>query len=98
MTAENKPDCAKPHGKYQAMNNSKNPAFSARIATYKDQRGIQIFIPFPLEVPVVFFHFSLEFVVELHPGVNPRSSATQHGLQGIAKGLFQSFAVRLEIM
>ena len=48
---------------------------------------------FLLEVPIVFFHFSLEFVVELYSGVNPRSSASKDGLQGTAEGTFQPFAL-----
>jgi len=60
--------------------------------THKNQGGIQIFVVFLLKVSIMFFHFSLELVVELHSGVNPRSSASQHGLQGIAESLFQSVA------
>ena len=65
-----------------------------RVGTHKDERGIQIFVISPLEVPVVFLHFSLELVVELHPGVNTGSSVAQHRLQGIVKGLFQPFVIR----
>ena len=65
-----------------------------RVGTHKDERGVQIFIVSPLKVPVVFFHLPLELIVELHPGVSSRSSAAQHGLQGIVKGLFQPFVIQ----
>jgi len=86
VTAENKPDYAKPHGKRQTP--------GTRINTYKDERGIQIFIIPPFKIPAVSFHLSLELVVELRPWVSPRFSATQHGLQGIVEGVFQFPDVR----
>ena len=80
VTAENKPDCVKLRGKYQVPSNLQNPTPGTRINTHKDKGGIQILVVLLLKVPVVFFHFSLKLVVELHSGVNPRPSAAQHGL------------------
>jgi len=94
VTAENKPDWAKPHSKRHVPSDSQSPALWTRMNTHKDERGIQIFIISLLEVPVVFFYFALELVVELYPGVETGSSAAQHRLQGIPEGLLQSFAVR----
>jgi hypothetical protein len=87
-TAENKPDCANPHG-------ISSPAVpkcrcSTQPSTYKNKCSIQIFIVLLLKVPVVFFRFPLKLVVEVHPGVTPNSSIIQHGLQGIAEGVFQA--------
>ena len=59
--------------------------------THENQGGIQVFIVFLLEVPIVFFYLSLKLVVELHPGIDSGSGATDYRLQGTAKGLLQSF-------
>ena len=71
VTAENKPDCAK-------LYDQPNPLYGSRINTHKDERGIQIFIVFLLKIPVVFLHFSLKLVVELHSGVGTNPGAPYH--------------------
>ena len=60
--------------------------------THEDKGGVQVFV-FLLEFPIVFVHFSLERVVELDSGVNPSFDTSEHRLQGIAEGLFQSFVI-----
>jgi len=61
---------------------------------HENERRVQVFVVFLLEIPVVFFHLPLKLVVKLHSGVGPRPGASQHGFQGIAEGLLQSFTVR----
>ena len=63
------------------------------IATHEDKGGIQVFVVFLVEVLIMFFHFPLKTVVELHSGVDSRPSATQHRFQGVAEGIFQSYGV-----
>ena len=94
VTAENKPDWAKHRGKHRVPRGSQCSVPGARINAHENKRAVQIFIIYLLEIPVMFFHFALELVVELYPGVNAGSATAQHGLQVIAVGFFQSFAVR----
>ena len=91
VTAENRPDCTKPHGKRQVPGGP-HPQYTTN--THENERGIQVFVVLLLEVPIVFFHFSLELVVELHSRVDSRPSAAQHRLQGAAKGFLQPFVAR----
>lgn len=75
VTAENRPDCTKPHGKHPAQSDSSSPLCSTRADTHKDKRGIQVFVVFLLKILVVFIHFPLKLVVELHSGVETSCSA-----------------------
>ena len=94
VTAENRPDCMRPHGKRQVAGGSyQNPISSTRMDTHKNQGGIQVLIVFLLEVPIVLFHFSLKLVVELHSGVDSGSGAAQYGPQGTAKDLLKPSTV-----
>ena len=60
--------------KPRVTSSSSSPSHSVRINTHKDKGGVQVFVVFPLEIPVMLFHFSLKFVVELHPGIDASSS------------------------
>ena len=89
VTAENRLDCAKPHGKHHVPSDTSSPTpISHDQNTHKDQGNVQVFVALPREIPVVFFRFSLKLVVELHSGVDPSSSAARHGIQGITEGRF----------
>ena len=98
VTAENRPDCIRPCGEYQIPRRYSKPTPGTQVDTHENKGGVEVFIVFLLEVPIVFIHFSLELVVELRSGIEPRSSDPQHGLQGVTEGLFQSFIVQPEIV
>ena len=65
----------------------------ARVGTHEDKGGIQVFVIFPVEVLIMFFHFALKTVVEPHSGVDSSPGAAQDRFQGVAEGIFQSFGV-----
>ena len=92
VTAENRPDCMKPHGKHQVPSDSSGPIRTARFHTHKDYGSIQVSVALLLESLVVLFYLLLKLVVELHSGVGASPGAAQHGLQCITRSLFQSVA------
>ena len=59
VTAENKPDYARPPVSICI-------GYRSILLTHKNKSSVQVFIVFLLETAIVLLHFALELIVEVH--------------------------------